>query len=43
MATISSYGKIKEKAGAGVDEVERGGLLKQGRPNQNVCGRLTVN
>lgn len=43
MGTISSYGKIEEKGGAGVDEVERGGLLKQVGPNQNVCGRLTVN
>lgn len=43
MGTISSYGKIEEKGGAGVNEVESGGLLKQGCPNQKVCGRLTLN
>lgn len=42
MGIISSYGKIEEKKRGGMDRVERGGL-KQGCPNQNTCGRLTIN
>ena len=32
----------KEEKGAGVDELEKGGLLEQGCPNQSVCERLIL-